>query len=224
MISDNQKSDWNIIFPREEEQRRLIFSKIQRVPIADFDWITGAGGFRSRRMGKIMKKINFEMIGGEDQNSPFFKLIDLMDSKFSSASCRPWKGTSKGSLRSFLDRSKNDKFKVFIECPTGLTLEGEFSCGTSIYRVLRDSSKMYSNGYRSSFNQTKQGDVVPEFSEFYFGPVSLYDVNGTKTLVIKPKVDRDLSKIHSQHGKSPALFTSEEGKINDPLDDLYRGI
>ena len=224
------KSTWNLYFPGEEGHRDLVFQKINRDPIADFDLsrIWRISSRMSKSVSEKLLKLHFYKLIGEKEGSVPFRFINTFWSKSPSLSCilfEKGKGKTK-DLKEILSASKGDKFKVFIECPTGLIMEGEFPVDSSLYTIFHESSNIYSNGYDTSFNLTKQGDVVPDFNGLYFKKISVYDSCGTKTLVIKSQSDMEVKKIHSQHGKSISLFSIEPPTEldTDPLEDLYKDI
>jgi len=223
-------STWNLYFPEEEGHQNLVLQRINRVPIADFDLsrVSRISPRMSKSSAENLLKLHFYKLRGEKEGSVPFRFINTFWSKSPSLSCilfEKGKGKTK-DLKEILSASKGDKFKVFIECPTGLTMEGEFPVGSSLYTIFQESSNIYFSGYDTSFNLTKQGDVVPDFNGLYFKKISVYDSCGTKTLVIKSQSDMEVKKIHSQHGKSISLFSIEpptELDI-DPLEDLYKDI
>ena len=143
----------------------------------------------------------------------------MVDSQDFLSSCLPNKGIKKKPLSKFL--SEGGEFKVFVECPTGLVLEGTFPKGSTLTEVISESSQIYLAGYDECFNLTKQGDSVPSFHEMYFRKVHLYEVQGVKTLVIKAEVDRKFSQNCTKFGKSVSLFSiAEETKNSADLEDL----
>lgn len=226
---DKANSIWNLYFPGEERHSRLVFQRINRVPIADFD--LSKVSRISTRVPKSevekMLKFYFYNLRSEKEDSSLFRFMNTFCSVSPSISCTLFGGNKTKDLMEILSSSKGDKFKVFIECPTGLTMEGEFEIGSSIYTILRESSNLYFSGYETSFDLTKQGDVVPDFHDFYFKKITAYDVSGTKTLVIRSQTSMDLKDLHPQHGRSASLFTivpeKNEGSPED-LEDLLRDI
>ena len=221
-------STWNLYFPEEEGHQNLVLQRINRVPIADFDLsrVSRISPRMSKSSAENLLKLHFYKLRGEKEDSVPFRFINAFLSKSPSLSCILFgKGKTK-DLKEILSSSKGDKFKVFIECPTGLTMEGEFPVGSSLYTIFQESSSIYFSGYDTSFNLTKQGDVVPDFNGLYFKKISVYDVCGTKTLVIKSQSDMQVKKIHSQHGRSISLFSIEPTTEldTDPLEDLYKDI
>ena len=221
-------STWNLYFPEEEGHQNLVLQRINRVPIADFDLsrVSRISPRMSKSSAENLLKLHFYKLRGEKEDSVPFRFINAFLSKSPSLSCILFgKGKTK-DLKEILSSSKGDKFKVFIECPTGLTMEGEFPVGSSLYTIFQESSNIYFSGYETGFNLTKQGDVVPDFNGLYFKKISVYDVCGTKTLVIKSQSDMQVKKIHSQHGKSISLFSvSPPAELGiDPLEDLYKDI
>jgi hypothetical protein len=104
-------------------------------------------------------------------------------------------------------------------------MEGEFPVGSSLYTIFQESSSIYFSGYDTSFNLTKQGDVVPDFHDMYFKKISVYDSCGTKTLVIKSQADMEIKKMHPQYGRSVSLFSDippDDGSFyKGSLDDLF---
>ena len=231
MIAEHKHSStWNLYFPEEEGHQNLVFQRINRVPIADFDLsrVSRISPRMSKSSAENLLKLHFYKLRGEKEGSVPFRFINTFWSKSPSLSCilfEKGKGKTK-DLKEILSASKGDKFKVFIECPTGLTMEGEFPVGSSLYTIFQESSNIYFSGYDTSFNLTKQGDVVPDFNGLYFKKISVYDSCGTKTLVIKSQSDMEVKKIHSQHGKSISLFSIEPPTEldTDPLEDLYKDI
>jgi hypothetical protein len=229
-MEKKMKSTWNLYFPEEEGHQNLVLQRINRVPIADFDLsrVSRISPSMSKSTSEKLLKLHFYKLRGEKEDSVPFRFINTFWSKSPSLSCVLFdKGKSKTKdLKEILSSSKGDKFKVFIECPTGLTMEGEFPVGSSLYTIFQESSNIYFSGYETGFNLTKQGDVVPDFNGLYFKKISVYDVCGTKTLVIKSQSDMQVKKIHSQHGRSVSLFSvfpPSELDI-DPLEDLYKDI
>ena len=221
-------STWNLYFPEEEGHQNLVLQRINRVPIADFDLsrVSRISPRMSKSSAENLIKLHFYKLRGEKEDSVPFRFINSFLSKSPSLSCILFgKGKTK-DLEEILSASKGDKFKVFLECPTGLTMEGEFPVGSSLYTIFQESSNIYFSGYETSFNLTKQGDVVPDFNALYFKKISVYDVCGTKTLVIKSQSDMQVKKIHSQHGRSVSLFSIEPTieLDTDPLEDLYKDI
>ena len=221
-------STWNLYFPEEEGHQNLVLQRINRVPIADFDLsrVSRISPRMSKSSAENLLKLHFYKLRGEKEDSVPFRFINAFLSKSPSLSCILFgKGKTK-DLKEILSSSKGDKFKVFIECPTGLTMEGEFPVGSSLYTIFQESSNIYFSGYETSFNLTKQGDVVPDFNGLYFKKISVYDACGTKTLVIKSQSDMQVKKIHSQHGRSVSLFSvSPPAELDiDPLEDLYKDI
>lgn len=221
-------STWNLYFPEEEGHQNLVLQRINRVPIADFDLsrVSRISPRMSKSSAENLLKLHFYKLRGEKEDSVPFRFINAFLSKSPSLSCILFgKGKTK-DLKEILSASKGDKFKVFIECPTGLTMEGEFPVGSSLYTIFQESSNIYFSGYETGFNLTKQGDVVPDFNGLYFKKISVYDVCGTKTLVIKSQSDMQVKKIHSQHGRSVSLFSvSPPAELGiDPLEDLYKDI
>ena len=221
-------STWNLYFPGEEGHRDLVFQKINRVPVADFDLsrVSRISPRMSKSSAENLLKLHFYKLRGEKEDSVPFRFINAFLSKSPSLSCILFgKGKTK-DLKEILSASKGDKFKVFIECPTGLTMEGEFPIGSSLYTIFQESSNIYFSGYETSFNLTKQGDVVPDFNGLYFKKISVYDSCGTKTLVIKSQSDMEVKKIHSQYGRSISLFSDIPltELDTDPLEDLYKNI
>ena len=229
MILDNQKSTWNLYFPEEEGHQNLVLQRINRVPIADFDLsrVSRISPRMSKSSAENLLKLHFYKLRGEKEDSVPFRFINAFLSKSPSLSCILFgKGKTK-DLKEILSASRGDKFKVFIECPTGLTMEGEFPVGSSLYTIFQESSNIYFSGYETGFNLTKQGDVVPDFNGLYFKKISVYDVCGTKTLVIKSQSDMQVKKIHSQHGRSVSLFSIEPDESTLPsedLEDLYEDL
>ena len=221
-------STWNLYFPEEEGHQNLVLQRINRVPIADFDLsrVSRISPRMSKSSAENLLKLHFYKLRGEKEDSVPFRFINAFLSKSPSLSCILFgKGKTK-DLKEILSASRGDKFKVFIECPTGLTMEGEFPVGSSLYTIFQESSNIYFSGYETSFNLTKQGDVVPDFNGLYFKKISVYDACGTKTLVIKSQSDMQVKKIHSQHGRSISLFSIEPTTEldTDPLEDLYKDI
>lgn len=220
------KSTWNLYFPNEyKEHQRVLFNRINRVPVADYDWTRVAGKYLKERV-KAKFRITFDLLDSSKDAESFFKVLSLLESpqhlRFFS---RFW-GKEKYSLTEFLNRSKGGKFDVFIECPTGIVLEGTFPSDVSLSTVLKESSRMYYSGYEKCFSITKQGDVVPCFSEFYLKEMSLYKVRGRTTLVIRPKVDRKANEIHPECGRSYSVVYDPEEDQGDggELEDLYKDL
>lgn len=218
-------STWILYFPEEEGHQNLVLQRINRVPIADFDLsrVSRISPSMSRSTSEKLLKLHFYKLRGEKEDSVPFRFINTFWSKSPSLSCILFvkgKGKTK-DLKEILSSSKGDKFKVFIECPTGLTMKGEFPVGSSLYTIFQESSNIYFSGYETGFNLTKQGDVVPDFNDLYFKKISVYDVCGTKTLVIKSQSDMQVNKIHSQHGRSVSLFfVSPPAELDiDPLEE-----
>lgn len=222
---DKAKSTWNLYFPGEESHSRLVFQRINRVPIADFD--LSKVSCIPHRIPKSevekMLKFYFYNLRLEKEDSSLFRFLNTFCSVSPSISCTLFGGNKTKDLMEILSSSKGDKFKVFIECPTGLIMEGEFEIGSSIYTILRESSNLYFSGYETSFDLTKQGDVVPDFHDFYFKKITVYDVSGTKTLVIRSQTSMDLKDLHPKHGRSASLFSDIPSTEldTDPLSDLY---
>ena len=227
-MEKKKKSTWNLYFPEEKGHQELVFQRINRVPVADFDLsrVSRISPGMSKSTSEKLLKLHFYKLRGEKEDSVPFRFINTFWSKSPSLSCVLFGKTKTKDLNEILSSSKGDKFKVFIECPTGLTMEGEFPVGSSLYTIFQESSNIYFSGYETSFNLTKQGDVVPDFNALYFKKISVYDVCGTKTLVIKSQSDMQVKKIHSQHGRSVSLFSvSPPAELDiDPLEDLYKDI
>ena len=229
-MEKKKKSTWNLYFPEEEGHQELVFQRINRVPVADFDLsrVSRISPGMSKSISENLLKLHFYKLRGEKEDSVPFRFINTFWSKSPSLSCVLFgKGKDKTKdLREMVSESKGDKFKVFIECPTGLTMEGEFPVGSSLYTIFQESSSIYFSGYDASFNLTKQGDVVPDFHDMYFKKISVYDSCGTKTLVIKSQADMEIKKMHPQYGRSVSLFSDippdDDGSFyKGSLDDLF---
>jgi hypothetical protein len=208
------KSTWTLYFP-EEVQTPIIFNKINRNLIAEFDW------FSRYPRGKDIK-INFLHVL-EGKKSPFLKFMHSVQDK--SYFCISPEGRPKKSLIQFLSE-KGEKFKVIMECPTGLTLEGTFIPGSTLSDIVLESSKIYLAAYDTCFNLTKQGESVPGFHEMYFRKLCLYEVNGVKTIVIVPQSDKKITKGASKYGRSVSLIsiTGESQRESTDLEDLYKDL
>jgi hypothetical protein len=222
------KSIWNLYFPGEEGHRDLLFQKINRTPIADFDLsrVSRISPRMSKSTAEKLIRLPFYKVRREKEDSVPFRFINTFFSKSSYLSCILFEKGKTKDLKEILSETKGDKFKVIVECPTGLTMEGEFPADSSLYTVFEESSDIYYSGYETSFNLTKQGDVVPGFHDLYFKKVSVYDVCGTKTLVIKSQTDMEVKEMHPQYGRSVSLFSNVPPEEDDSfykgsLDDLY---
>ena len=134
-------STWNLYFPEEEGHQNLVFQRINRVPIADFDLsrVSRISPRMSKSSAENLLKLHFYKLRGEKEDSVPFRFINAFWSKSPSLSCilfEKGKGKTK-DLKEILSASKGDKFKVFIECPTGLTMEGGFPVGSLFTRSFR---------------------------------------------------------------------------------------
>ena len=229
-MDEKNKSTWNLYFPGDEGHRDLLFQKINRIPVADFDLsrLSRISHRLSKSVSENMFKLHFYKLIREKEDSVPFRFLNTFWSKSPLISCimfGNYRGKTKG-LKEILSSSKGNKFKVFVECPTGLTMEGEFPADSSLYTIFKESGDMYFSGYEASFNLTKQGDVVPDFHDLYFKKISVYDFRGTKTLVIKSQADMEVKDIHSRYGRScSVVYGSEESTwSSEDLEDLYRDI